>query len=194
MALRGFLEASESTLDSCSLGSHGASFEDNSKYALRGTLEAPDAIKIIQQADYTLKSNMDSYLQENATKINQQVQEPGDDISKSVIEASKSPLEPFSNTQQYDIASNQKKAQNRLNFITSEDNFVDDVWRSPGKISEQEKIEIIQTGFQLQAEGKISLKKYYESTDPNSLFQSKGYSIKYESIRRTKLYQQLKDK
>ena len=60
-------------------------------------------------------------------------------------------------------------------------------------ISEQEKIEIIQTGFQLQAEGKISLKKYYESTDPNSLFQSKGYSIKYESIRRTKLYQSLKE-
>jgi len=29
-----------------------------------------------------------------------------------------------------------------------------------GKISEQEKIEIIQRGFQLQAEGKISLKKY----------------------------------
>jgi len=50
----------------------------------------------------------------------------------------------------------------------------------------------IQTGFQLQAEGKIPLKNYSESTDSNSLFQSKGYSIKYESIRRTKLYQQLK--
>jgi len=61
-----------------------------------------------------------------------------------------------------------------------------------GKIPEEEQIEIIKTGFQLQAEGKLSLKKYYESTDPNSLFQSKGYSIKYESIRRTKLYQQLK--
>jgi hypothetical protein len=60
------------------------------------------------------------------------------------------------------------------------------------RISEDEKIEIIQLGFQLQAEGKISLKKYYESTDPNSLVQSKGYSIKYESIGRTKLYQQLK--
>jgi hypothetical protein len=61
-----------------------------------------------------------------------------------------------------------------------------------GKILEEEKIEIIQMGFRLNQEGKISLKKYYESTDPNSLFQSKGYSIKYESIRRTKLYQQLK--
>ena len=47
---------------------------------------------------------------------------------------------------------NQNKAQNRVNFITL------------GRISEQEKIEIIQRGFQLQAEGKISLKKYYEST------------------------------
>jgi hypothetical protein len=55
-----------------------------------------------------------------------------------------------------------------------------------------EKIEIIKTGFQLQAEGKISLKKYYESTEEYSLFQLKGYNIKYETIRRTKLYQSLK--
>jgi hypothetical protein len=61
-----------------------------------------------------------------------------------------------------------------------------------GKIPEQERVEIIQKGFQLQAEGKISLKKYSESTDRNSLFQLKGYSIKYESIRKNKLYQQLK--
>jgi len=61
-----------------------------------------------------------------------------------------------------------------------------------GRISEQEKIEIIQRGFQLNQQGKISLKKYYESTDPNSLFQSKGYSIKYESIRKNKFYQELK--
>jgi hypothetical protein len=71
--------------------------------------------------------------------------------------ASQRPLEdPFSHFQE--VSSIIEKAQNRLNFITL------------GTISEQEKIEIIQTGFQLQAEGKISLKKYYESTDPNSLF------------------------
>ena len=91
------------------------------------------------------------------------------------------------------IPSNQEKAQNRLNFITSEDNFVDDVWRSPGNLSEDEKIEIIKLGFQRQAKGKISFKKYYESKDPNSLFQFKNYNIKYESIRRTKLYQTLKE-
>ena len=51
------------------------------------------------------------------------------------------------------------------------------------RISEEEKIEIIKLGFQLQNEGKISLKKYYESTDPDSLFQFKGYSIKYETIK-----------
>ena len=70
--------------------------------------------------------------------------------------------------------------QNRANFITL------------GKISEEEKIEILKTGFQLQVEGKISLKKYYETRDPYSLFQLKGYNIKYETIRRTKLYQSLK--
>jgi hypothetical protein len=59
-----------------------------------------------------------------------------------------------------------------------------------GKISEQEKLEIIQTGFQLNEEGKISLKKYYERvSEANSLFQSKGYYIKYG----TKLYKNLND-
>ena len=87
--------------------------------------------------------------------------------------------------------SNQEKGLNRANFITL------------SQIPEEEQIEIIQKGFQLQAESKISLKKYYESTEEYSLFQLKGYSIKYEpkhkrrmnvvnSIRRTKLYQQLK--
>ena len=64
-------------------------------------------------------------------------------------------------------------------------------FRVLSQISEEDLKNIIQEVFQLQAEGRISLKKYYESTDPDSLFQSKGYSIKYESIRRTKLYQQL---
>jgi len=30
---------------------------------------------------------------------------------------------------------------------------------------EEEKIEVIKTGFQLQSEDKISLKKYYEETE-----------------------------
>jgi hypothetical protein len=76
----------------------------------------------------------------------------------------------------------QKELQNGSNFLTL------------GKISEQERLEIIQTGFQRQVEGKISLKKYYESKEEYSLFQLKGYSIKYETIRRTKLYKYLKKK
>ena len=90
---------------------------------------------------------------------------------------SKSPLKQLLDS---NIPYNQKNQQNQSNF------------RTLGKILEDEQIEIIKLGFQLQAEGKISLKKYYESTDEYSLFQSKGYQIKYESIRRTKLYQQLK--
>ena len=68
-----------------------------------------------------------------------------------------------------------------LNFITL------------GNLSEAERIKIIQKGFQLNQDGKISLKKYYEGTDQYSLFVSKGYQIKYETIRRTKLYQQWKE-
>ena len=113
--------------------------------------------------------------------------------SKHALSEPLQPLESSKTIQQENYFSNQEKAQNRVNFITSEDNLGDDVWRSPGKISEDEKIEIIQLGFQLNQQGKISLKKYYESKDSNSLFQLKGYQIKYETIRRTKLYQQLKE-
>ena len=70
--------------------------------------------------------------------------------------------------------------QNKSNFVTL------------SQISEEERVEIIKKGFQLQAEGKLSLKKYYESTDSNSLFQLQGYRIKYEAIRKNKFYQQLK--
>jgi hypothetical protein len=43
----------------------------------------------------------------------------------------------------------------------------------------------------MQKENKISLKNYYESNHDNSLNQMRGFSIKYESIRRTNLYKSL---
>ena len=139
--------------------------------------------------NYTLKSEhrpQSTNLLEDDSEVRDPTSRAKDMESKSFsVETDKfpprSPFKPAERSEEYKISSNQEKAQNRTNFITL------------GKISEQERGEIIQTGFQLQAEGRISLKKYYESTDPNSLFQLKGYSIKYESIRRTKLYQSLKE-
>jgi len=58
-------------------------------------------------------------------------------------------------------------------------------------ISENDKTEIIKQGFDLNSEGKISLRKYYESAEESSLFQLRGYNIKFESIRRTQLYKKL---
>jgi len=81
-----------------------------------------------------------------------------------------------------EISVDQNQSQNEPNF------------RTLGNISEGEKIEIIKTGFQLTVEGKIFLKKDYEGADGiYSLFHSRGYRIKYESIRRTKLYLKLKE-
>ena len=153
---------------------------ENPKYALRGTLHAPDDRKTIQQGHYTLEGKKAPYLTENDSEIRDSTSRVKDIESKTVSEEKITPVKPFSGSQQYNISSNQEKGLNGSNFITL------------GRIPEQERIEIIQRGFQLQAEGKISLKKYYEGTDPDSLVQSKGYSIKYESIRRTKFYQQLK--
>ena len=135
---------------------------------------------------------------ENESEVRDSTSRGKDMESKSFsVETDKfpprSPFKTLSGSQQYNISSasqipkfkpisaNQDKGLNGQNFIPL------------GKISEEDKIQIIKTGFRLnQAEGKISLKKYYESTDSNSLFQLKGYSIKYDSIRRIKLYQQLK--
>ena len=62
----------------------------NFKDALRGTLEVPDATKIVQQDDSTSKSEKAAYSRENDNKINQQVEEP---ISKGISEASQSPFQ-----------------------------------------------------------------------------------------------------
>lgn len=122
----------------------------------------------------------------NESEVNLEVQEPMDEILKTVLEASKRPSDLLSKNQQYNIPttqrSNEEKGLRGSNFITL------------GKTPKEDQIEIIKTGFERQAEGIISLKEYYESKDPYSLFQSKGYRIKYESIRKNNLYKQLKDK
>ncbi len=138
------------------------------KKALSELLERSQAVKIGEQDNTTLKPNISSYLQENDTKIHSNLQkelslteqQAEETKSKSLSDASKSDFKALSDSQQYNLSSNQSKAQNQPNFITL---------------------------------GKISLKKYYESTDLNSLFQLKAYRIKYETIRRTKLYQSLKE-
>jgi len=87
-----------------------------------------------------------------------------------------------SRRKEYHATFNQNQVQNQQNFLLL------------NQIPEEEKIEILQMGFRLNQEGKISLKKYYESTEEYSLFQLKGYRIKYESIRKSKLYKELKIK
>ncbi len=87
---------------------------------------------------------------ENESEVRDSTSRGKDMESKSFSESPRRHFKTLSGSQQYNnISSNQEKDQNRPNFITL------------GKISEEEKIEIIQRGFQLQAEGKLSLKKYY---------------------------------
>jgi hypothetical protein len=154
---------------------------ENSKYALSDSISPTEPRKITQQGDSTSKSEKGAYFDGNDLKRSPELREVDKIDSNILSKAPKSPLYPLSNTQQYNLPSNQEKSLSEANFITL------------GTIPEQEKIEIIQTGFQRQSQGIISLKKYYQSTDPNSLFQLKGYNIKYESIRRTTVYQSLKE-
>lgn len=106
----------------------------------------------------------------------------GKDIKLNhVSDANFDPLNTNSQNQQYNLSPTQNKAPNQSNFLPL------------SQILEKEKIEIIKLGFQLQSQEKISLKKYYEGTEEYSLFKSKGYSIKYDSVRKTKLYLKLKE-
>ena len=148
---------------------------------LKSQNKDPEAIKIDQQSDSSLNPQSANLLPNDSEVRNPTSQRKGME-SKSVSDDPKIDFKPLSSSQQYNIPSNQNEAHNQANLITL------------GKISEQEKLEIIQRGFQLQNEGKISLKKYYEGvSEANSLFQLKGYRIKYDTIRKTKLYQNLKE-
>ena len=168
----------------------------NLKHALSELYKRSQATKIEQQGDSRLNPQSANYLPNDSEvrnptyEVSAQRTEAFSDCetkltgmeSKSVSDASKIDSKSLSNTQRYNLSSNQEKGLNEPNFITL------------GKISEEEKIEIIKLGFQLNQEGKISLKKYYEGTGESSLFQLKGYSIRYEAIRKNHLYKQLKNK
>ena len=140
-------------------------------YSDQGSTPHSDIIEMIQN----LQTQVNSLQQ----KIIELEQNQTLNLKKALSEFLK-PSQASKIDQQYNISSNQDKGLNGSNFTTL------------GTIPEQERLEIIKTGFRLNQEGKISLKKYYESTEEHSLFQLKGYSIKYESIRRTKLYKNLK--
>jgi len=109
----------------------------------------------------------------NQIEMGEQIQRSKGMESDMLSEGAKMTVNDSFQSEEYNPTSNQKQAdksprklrQNETNFITL------------GNISEEEKVEIIKTGFRLNQEGKISLKKYYEGTDQDSLFQLKGYSF-----------------
>ena len=70
---------------------------------------------------------------ENHSEVRDSTSRGKDMESKSLSEAFKMPSDESFQSQQYNIPSNQEKGLNQPNFITL------------GKISEEEKIEIIQT-------------------------------------------------
>lgn len=67
-------------------------------------------------------------------------------------------------------------------------------FKPPGQLEPEDKLEIIQRGFELQEKEKISLKGFYEREGINTLFEWKHFKIKYDSIRKDDLYKQLKNK
>lgn len=162
------------------------------KYLFSEASQPLESSKTIQQgnSNSTMEGKKPPYLTrngepfakpENQSQIRNPTYQTKDIESKNLSETSKIDFKTSSTSEHYNSLLNQEKGPNEHNFITL------------SNLSEDHKIEIIKTGFQLQAKEKISLKKYYESTKKYSLFQLKGYSIKYESIRRTSIYKSLKE-
>ena len=61
-----------------------------------------------------------------------------------------------------------------------------------GDLPEMEQKQIILNGFDLNRQGLISIRDYYEGEkNANSRLNTKGYSLKYETVRRSELYKQL---
>jgi gas vesicle protein len=74
------------------------------------------------------------------------------------------------------------KARNGDNFIPIDKLGVDD------------KIEIIEKGFQMKQSHKLPLKEYFEGAEDNfSLLSLKGYKIHYHSIRKTPEFEQARN-
>lgn len=93
-------------------------------------------LNMIHQGDYTLEGKKAPYLTQTENQIQDPTYQTKDIESNILSEASKIDFKGLSDNKQGNIPSNQEKR----NFITSEDNFVGDVWQSPGKISEEDKI------------------------------------------------------
>jgi hypothetical protein len=108
---------------------------------------------------YTFEAEKGPYLTENQSQIKNPTYQTKYRESKSVSYAPKIDFKAVETSEQYNLPLNQEKGPNDQNFITL------------SKISEEERVEIIKLGFQLNQQGKISLKKYYETTQEYSLFQ-----------------------
>lgn len=160
---------------------------NNSKYSFSDTLKASRDIKITSFGP-DMEGKKPPYLAVNDPKTSTVLKkgrnstpQTRDMESKSVSYTPEIDSKGSGTNKHRNLPLSAEKGLSYRNFITLTN------------LSQEEKIEIIKAGFQLQAKKTISLKKYYESIGPNSLFQLKKYSIKYETIRRTKLYKTLKE-
>jgi hypothetical protein len=90
---------------------------ENSKYALSRTLKASEATKIIQQDDSTLKDKNGSSLTQNDSTINHQVREVGEMNLEMLSEDKISPLEPLSDSQQYNPQMNIRALISQISLL-----------------------------------------------------------------------------
>jgi hypothetical protein len=63
---------------------------------------------------------------------------------------------------------------------------------SSTNLEDEELIEILKIAYDLKEKENISFKVFFESSESPSLYQLKGYKLKYNNLRRTKAFRDFK--
>jgi len=132
--------------------------------------ENSSMIKIVQnlQNEITLIKNKLETLQNHPPNVSGEV--------------SKKPVKEFSQTSADELSLIPELDETKANF------------KQLKSLDQEEQIQILREGFQINNETEMDLKSYFEGDDdPNTLYCRKGYKLKYDSVRRSLLFKKLKE-
>jgi hypothetical protein len=132
-----------------------------------------------------LADNMEPFFWKNVDRVIRQNKKNG--LQQFLFSDSEESLIHLQNQLDY-LKSENAKLKSQLSQLNETKNSKDSGFRSLAQIPDPEKIEIIKKAFEFESEGEISLRDFYEGDDELSLSQWKGYQIKFQNIKRSKIY------
>jgi hypothetical protein len=142
-------------------------------------------LKLMEGDHQILADNMEPFFWKNVDRVIRQNKKNG--LQQFLFSDSEESLIHLQNQLDY-LKSENAKLKSQLSQLNETKNSKDSGFRSLAQIPDPEKIEIIKKAFEFESEGEISLRDFYEGDDELSLSQWKGYQIKFQNIKRSKIY------